>query len=68
MSKKAYGAGYAWSNTNLVINSGDTVKWSWSAPNLVTGLSFQVVQVEDAASTKPIGLSSGNPTTTGKQI
>ena len=52
----------------MVINSGDTVKWSWAAPNLVTGLSFQVVQVEDAASTMPIGFSSGYPTTTGKQI
>jgi hypothetical protein len=50
----------------LVINSGDTVKWSWSAPNLVTGVSFQVVQVEDAASTAPIGFSSGNSTTTGR--
>jgi hypothetical protein len=67
---KAYGSGYAWSNTILTINSGDTVTWSWSPPSLVTGLSYQVVQVGDAASTSPLtnGFSSGNATASGNKL
>ena len=62
---KLFGTGYAWSNTNLAINAGDTVTWSWSSPSLVTGVSYQVVQVADAASTTQTGFSSGNSTSTG---
>jgi hypothetical protein len=54
----------------LTVSSGDTVTWSWSPPSLVTGVSYQVVQVEDAASTTLVtnGFSSGNATSTGKKI
>ena len=65
---KVFGTGYAWSNTNLAINAGDTVTWSWSSPSLVTGVSYQVVQVADAASTTQTGFSSGNSTSTGIQF
>ena len=62
-----YGSGYAWSNTNLVIKSGDTEAWSWSPPSLVTGVSYQVIQVIDVASTKNVtnGFSSGIPKSKG---
>ena len=52
----------------MVINSGDTVTWSWSPPSLVTGVTYQVVQVTDAASTTSVtnGFSSGAATATGK--
>ena len=49
----------------MAINAGDTVTWSWSSPSLVTGVSYQVVQVADAASTTQTGFSSGNSTSTG---
>ncbi len=53
----------------MTVSSGDTVTWSWSPPSLVTGVSYQVVQVEDAASTTLVanGFSSGNATSTGKK-
>ena len=49
----------------MVINNGDIVNWSWSPPGLVNGLTYQVVQVADAASTTSTGFSSGTPTSTG---
>ena len=52
----------------MAINAGDTVPWSWSSPSLVTGVSYQVVQVSDAASTTQIGFSSGNSTSIGIQF
>ena len=63
---KEMGSGYAWSKSYLVINSGDTVKWSWSAPNLVTGVTYQIQQVADAASQNPTGFSSGSSSASGK--
>jgi plastocyanin len=60
------GTGYAWNRPYLTIKSGDWVSWTWSPPNLVTGLTYRVQQVQDAASTTSvIGFSSGKPSSTG---
>lgn len=55
---KDYGKGYAWSQPYLTINTGDSVKWSWQPPVGITGVAYQVVQVQDAVSYSPIGFSS----------
>jgi hypothetical protein len=36
------------------------VNWSWSFPTTITGMKFQVVQVEDAASQNPSGFMSSS--------
>ena len=51
-----------------MIKTGDYVRWKWSAPDLVNGLSFEIEQVEDAASTKPVGFTSGEPIPSGMPI
>ena len=62
-----YGKGYKWSEPYLVVKVGDYARWRWSAPDLVTGLSFKIEQVQDAASMTPIGFASGEPTSSGGQ-
>ena len=60
-----YGQGYAWSTPYLKINVGDSVLWKWSPPTGISGVSFKVEQVENAASYNPSGFSSGDSSSTG---
>jgi hypothetical protein len=57
--------GYAWSQSYLRINKGDSVYWSWRPPTGITGVSFKVEQIQDASSIFPIGFTSGEATPTG---
>lgn len=54
-----FGPGFAWSQPILEISAGDTVEWSWQAPSYSTGVSYRLVQVEDATSVLETGFSSG---------
>ena len=55
-----------WNETRLTIGLGDIVKWSWSLPSTISGINIKVEQVADAASTEPVGFSSGIPKPSGK--
>ena len=47
------------------VSVGDTVNWSWAPPTGISGVSFQVVQVDGATGFSSIGFTSGDPTPTG---
>ncbi|XP_066276424.1 fibrocystin-L-like [Branchiostoma lanceolatum] len=59
-----YGKGYAWSQSTLTIEEGDTVDWSWSSPT--RGVGFAVMQTTGSdGQLLQNGFSSGPKTSQG---
>jgi len=59
------GKGYAWSQPQLKISLGDSVKWTWTPPVGITSVSYRVVQTEDAIGKEAVGFASGPGSPTG---
>ncbi|KAG9478621.1 hypothetical protein GDO78_012332 [Eleutherodactylus coqui] len=51
------GIGYAWSPSNLVISSRDTVVWRWQSPPFILGIGYRVFSVSDPANFTYDGIS-----------
>ena len=60
-----YGSGYAWNPPALDVHVGDSVQWTWTAPELVRGMAYRVTQTESPSSDEdhPDGFSSGTHNT-----
>jgi hypothetical protein len=59
--------GYAWDRPHLTINKGDYVKWSWSTPDMISGINYRVEQVNASISNEYNGgFLSGSSKPTGE--
>ncbi|KAL6460366.1 hypothetical protein MHYP_G00303320 [Metynnis hypsauchen] len=61
----SYGQGYAWSPSTVIVSVGDTVVWTWNAPDFVPGLGYRVFSVASPSSTEfdGVAFNSGNTKT-----
>ena len=55
------GAGYAWFPQSSDIQVGDIVRWRWTTPELLDGVSYRVEQTTSPSATqyKQTGFRSG---------
>ncbi|XP_073535878.1 fibrocystin-L [Phyllobates terribilis] len=57
-----YGVGYAWSPSQLVISTGDTVVWQWYSQPMILGIGYRVFSVSDPANLTYDGISFNSGT------
>ncbi|XP_066530272.1 fibrocystin-L-like [Hoplias malabaricus] len=62
-----YGPGFGWSPSTVMASVGDTVVWTWNAPDFVPGLGYRVFSVSSPSSTDFDGVTfnSGDRTASG---
>ncbi|XP_053372863.1 fibrocystin-L-like [Mercenaria mercenaria] len=67
-TSQEFGVFYAYDESYIKINAGDSISWSWETPDFVNDVTHAIIEVESPSATKAKigGFSSGTPSKNGQ--